>query len=75
MKKNNFLQKLQERAGEQQRLYREIPFPTFFSFIARHLGNHPWRPLIPLSVVVSFFLYFFFGKSYIEFVLWIFKVL
>lgn len=74
MKKNNFLKELQERAQEQRRLHEEIPFPAFFSFIAVHLGNHPWRPLIPLSVLVSIFLYFLFGKTYIEFVLWVFKV-
>lgn len=75
MKKNDFLQTLQERAQEQQKLHKEIPFPSVFLFIATHLGDHPWRPLIPLSVLVSIALYYLFGSSYINFVLWIFKVL
>lgn len=75
MQKNDFIRELKERAEEQRKLHTDIPFPTLFSFIATHLGNHPWRPLIPLSVLVSICLYFIFGKEYINFVLWIFKVL
>lgn len=75
MQKTDFLQELQKRAQEQQKLRQEIPFPKVFQFVSLHLGNHPWRPLIPISVVISFLLYAFFGKTYIEFVLWIFKIL
>ena len=74
MRKNDFFQKLQERAREQQMLHKHIPFPSFFSFIATHLGNHPWMPLIPISVLISVVFYFLFGKSYVEFILWIFKI-
>ena len=74
MQKSDFLQQLQERAKEQQLLHKDIPFPHLFSFLALHLGNHPWQPLIPLSVFASVALYFLFGNAYIEFVLSIFKL-
>ena len=74
MQKNDFIQKLQERAREQQMLHTDVPFPVFFSFIAKHLGNHPWRPLIPLSVLISIAVYFLLGNSYVNFVLLIFKL-
>ncbi len=73
MQKNDFLKELQKRAQEQQKLHKDIPFPALFSLIATHLGDHPWKLLIPLSVVISFLFYFVFGKDYIEFILWIFK--
>ena len=75
MKKSDFIRELQERAVAQQKLRKEIPFPEFFAFIGTSLGNHPWKPLIPLSVLASIFFYIIFGKSYIEFVLWVFKVI
>ncbi|HEX7042195.1 MAG TPA: hypothetical protein VF189_03005 [Patescibacteria group bacterium] len=75
MQENKFLEELQIRATEQKKLHSDIPFPAFFSFISTHLGNHPWKPLIPISVLISILFYFLFGKQYIEFVLWIFKVL
>lgn len=75
MQKADFLEELRIRAKEQQRLRENIPFPKVFVFLGTHLGNHPWRPLIPLSVIASCILYFLFGKVYIEFVLWLFKVI
>ncbi len=75
MQKADFLKELQERAKEQKRLREDIPLPSLFSFIAIHLGDHPWRPLIPLSILASICMYFLFGTTYIDFALWIFKVL
>jgi len=75
MKKSKFLQELQKRATEQQKLRRDIPYPRLFQFIGVHLGNHPWKPLIPISVIVSFVFYIILGNIYIEFILWLFKIL
>ena len=75
MLEHKFLKELQKRASEQKRLHSSIPFPSFFSFIAQLLGDHPWRVLIPISLLISFFLYFLKGNEFIEFVLWLFKVI
>lgn len=75
MQKADFLEELQIRAKEQQQLRQGILFPRLFHFIAINLGNHPWKPLIPLSVIASCLFYFLFGKQYIDFVLSLFKAL
>ena len=67
-----FLQKLQNRAREQEILLTHVPFPKTFKVISIWFGNHPWRLMIPFSLIVSFALHYYFGKQYDDLILKIF---
>lgn len=73
MNEREFLLKLQERAHEQEKVIRDMPFPHAFSAISSWLGNHPWRYLIPLAFLISLLLRGIFGTGYINFILWMFR--
>jgi len=72
MKNPEFLQKLQERASEQEILLKGIPFPKLFLFLGAWLGDHPWRILIPISFVLTILFHNFFGARYDELILKLF---
>jgi len=75
MNEREFLNTLQERAREQEKIMKDMPFPAFFSTISMWLGNHPWRYLIPLAFFLSLLFRGLFGSSYIDFVLGIFRAI
>ncbi len=73
MNEHKFLHILQERAREQERAMKAMPFPKIFAFVITWLSNHPWRYLIPLAFLISLFLRGIFGSSYTDFILWLLR--
>ncbi|OGH20098.1 MAG: hypothetical protein A3D74_03380 [Candidatus Levybacteria bacterium RIFCSPHIGHO2_02_FULL_37_13] len=72
MNEREFLKTLEERAKEQEKLIKGMVLPKVFTTISFWLGNHPWRILIPISIIITLILHGIFGKSYDEFILKIF---
>lgn len=72
MNEREFLQKLQARAKEQEAIMHHMSFPRLFGLISLWLGKHPWRLLIPLSFVISFFAQLVWGKHYDDVILQLF---
>jgi hypothetical protein len=72
MNEHEFLQTLQERAKEQEKIINGVLFPRFFSLVSIWLGEHPWRILIPIAFIISLFLHFTIGRIYDTFILKIF---
>lgn len=75
MKKDKFLVELLKRAEEQQVVLHDIPFPGFFLFVSKKLGEYPWKILIPLSVGLAIVFHVWIGKAFDERVLWLFGAL
>jgi hypothetical protein len=73
MNEPEFLLLLQEKAREQERAMKAVPFPKFFAFVAQWLSHHPWRYLIPLAFLITFLLRGILGSSYTDFILWLFR--
>ena len=74
MNEREFLQTLQERAREQEKTLRRVPFPNVFTFIVNWLSYHPWRFLIPLALLISILLRILLGHIYTNAVLWVFSL-
>ncbi|MDO8621453.1 MAG: hypothetical protein Q7R31_04220 [Candidatus Levybacteria bacterium] len=72
MNEHEFLKTLEERAQEQEKILRSMFLPKVFLSVSSWLGNHPWRILIPLSIIFTLILHFILGKNYSEFILKIF---
>ena len=72
MNEREFLEKLEERAKEQEKLIKDIPLPKVFSSISFWFGNHPWRIIIPVAVILTAIFRLYFGKPYDDFILKIF---
>ena len=72
MNEREFIKALKERANEQERLIKSMPFPKVFASISFWFGNHPWRILIPLAFVLTLIFHGILGKRYDEFILKIF---
>jgi hypothetical protein len=72
MNEREFIKKLQERAKEQEKLIKDMPLHRIFSSVSFWFGNHPWRILVPLAVILTIILRFVFGKPYDDFILKIF---
>lgn len=72
MNEHEFLKILEERAKEQEKLIKDMYFPKVFASVGFWLGNHPWRLLIPFSVILTLILHGILGKNYDEFILKIF---
>jgi len=72
MNESEFLKTLVERAKEQEKIIKGMVLPKVFTTISFWLGNHPWRILIPLSIIITLILHAVFGKRYDEFILKIF---
>jgi hypothetical protein len=72
MNEQQFLKKLQERAQEQEKTIKGMPFPKLFSSISFWLGNHPWRILIPIAFILTLIFHYSIGKRYDELILKIF---
>ena len=72
MNEQQFLNILQERAKEQEKILKDTFFPKIFTSVSLWLGDHPWRILAPLSIVLTIIFHVFLGKMYDEFILKIF---
>ena len=72
MNEREFIKKLQERAREQETLLKSMPMPKLFSSVSVWFGNHPWRILVPLSIILTLIFHFTIGKGYDEFILKLF---
>jgi len=75
MNEREFIYLLQQRAREQERAMKEVPFPKVFSFVVQWLSVHPWRFLIPLAFLLTFLFRAIFGGNYTDFILWVFRSL
>jgi len=73
MKESEFLYLLQERAREQERAIKAVPFPKVFLFVTEWLSHHPWRYLIPLAFLISLLFRGILGERYTDFILGLFK--
>jgi hypothetical protein len=72
MNEHAFIQELQQRAKEQEKIIRAMPMPKLFSSISFWFGNHPWRLLVPFAIILTIILRLTFGKPYDDFILKIF---
>ena len=72
MNERKFIKKLRERAAEQEKIIRSMPLPKVFSSVSLWFGSHPWRILIPLAFIITFFFRMVLGKPYDNFILAIF---
>ena len=69
MRENEFLLELEKRAIESEKLIRKSSIAFILS---SWFGEHPWRIVIPLSLLSSLLLRIILGKAYLEAILWIF---
>ncbi len=72
MNEREFIKTLQERAREQEKLITSMPLPRIFSSVSLWFGNHPWRIVIPFSLILTLVLWAIFGKSYENLILTVF---
>ena len=72
MNEHEFLKTLEERAKEQEKIIKDMVFPTLFTSVSTWLGNHPWRILIPLAFILTLIFHNILGKRYDELILKIF---
>jgi len=72
MNEHEFLKTLEERAKEQEKIIKRMVLPKVFTSISFWLGNHPWRILIPIAIVLTLIFHGLLGKRYDEFILKIF---
>lgn len=69
MKELEFLLELEKRAIENERLMKKSGLAFMLSL---WFGEHPWRIIIPFSLLSTLLLRFIFGEPYFKAVLWIF---
>ena len=72
MNEQQFLDTLQKRAQEQEKIIKGMVLPRVFTTVSFWLGNHPWRILIPLSFLITMLLHLAIGQPYDNFILKIF---
>jgi hypothetical protein len=72
MNEHEFLKELEKRAQEQEKIIKGMFLPRVFESLSFWLGNHPWRILIPIAVVLTLIFHGLLGKRYDEFILKIF---
>mgnify|MGYP001572416445 CR=1 FL=1 len=72
MNEREFLKILEERAREQEKIINGMVLPKIFTSVSFWLGRHPWRILIPVSIVITLMLHWVIGKRYDELILKIF---
>lgn len=72
MNEQQFLNTLQKRAQEQEKIIKGMVFPQIFTSVSIWLGDHPWRILIPLAIVLTLIFHGILGKRYDELILKIF---
>lgn len=72
MNEHDFLRTLEKKAEEQEKIIKNMPFPRVFTGVSVWLGNHPWKILLPISIILTLIFHAVLGKRYDEFVLKIF---
>lgn len=72
MNEHEFLKTLEKRAKEQEKIIKSMPLPKVFMHVSLWLGNHPWRIIVPSSVILTLILHGILGKRYDELILKIF---
>ena len=72
MNEREFIKTLEERAKEQEKIIRGMVLPNIFTSVSFWLGDHPWKILLPLSIIITLIFHFAIGKSYDNFILKIF---
>lgn len=72
MNEYQFIKTLEERAKEQEKIIKGMVFPKIFTSVSIWLGNHPWRILVPLAIILTLIFHGVLGKRYDEFILKIF---
>lgn len=72
MDEHEFLELLEKRADEQERLLKQVPFQRVFVATSLWLGEHPWRFLIPLALLLTMLFRTILGYRYYELILKIF---
>jgi len=72
MNEREFIKTLRERAKEQEKLIRSMPLPKVFSSVSVWFGNHPWRILVPLAIILTLIFRLSYGKPYDDFILKLF---
>jgi len=73
MNEREFFFTLQERAREQERAMKAMPFPRFYAFVAEWFSDYPWRFLIPFALIISLLLRILLGTTYTNFILLLFR--
>lgn len=72
MQESEFLQILETKAQEQQKVLKNGLLPDRLAIFARWLGIHPWRVLIPVSMVIYIACRIFWGEGARELILKLF---
>lgn len=72
MNEQQFLNALQKRAQEQEKIIKGMVLPKIFTSVSFWLGNHPWRILIPFAFILTLTFHGILGKRYDELILKIF---
>jgi len=72
MNEHEFLKTLEKRAKEQEKIIKGMPLPKVFMHVSLWLGNHPWRIIVPLAVILALIFHGVLGRRYDEFILKIF---
>jgi hypothetical protein len=69
---NSFIQELESKAKEQQRLVQTEIIPEWAKGFGGWLAVNPWRVLVPVSVLLYLVLRIIIGTPYRELVLGLF---
>ncbi len=72
MNEREFLNKLEKRAQEQEKIIKGMFLPKIFESVSFWFGDHPWRILIPIAAIITLIFHGLFGNRYDELILKIF---
>lgn len=72
MQQDKFLQELLKRADEQHIVLHDVPFPQFFLFVSKKLGENPWRFFIVFSIILTIILHTIFLRRFDSMILQVF---
>ena len=73
MDEREFILKLQERAQQQEKIVKDMPFSKVFSTVSLWLGHHPYRILVPLAFLITLILRGVMGSRFTDDVLLLFR--
>lgn len=72
MNEPEFLQTLEERAREQEKIIKTSSPLHIYATVSLWFGKHPWRILIPFAFLISLILRLIFGQEFFATILGIF---
>lgn len=72
MNERKFLEQLEKRMQEQEKIMHEMIFSSFFLRVSNTLGTNPWKILVPTSLILSLVLQVVLQKEYDDAILKIF---